>query len=145
MAHNLKNCEAHRVSNVHPSCGRYARERSCGSSPTGLTNIHFRQCSANDLPFEACTFDVAIGRLSAMFFADPAAAVREALRVVLKGGYVAFAVWGPKEANPFFSTITDVLDRFVEIPPQDLMPQMHSVLPFPASWLESWNRLTLKM
>ncbi len=80
-----------------------------------------------------------------MFFADPAAAVREALRVVLKGGYVAFAVWGPKEANPFFSTITDVLDRFVEIPPQDLMPQMHSVLPFPASWLESWNRLTLKM
>ena len=54
-----------------------------------------------------------------MFFADPAAAVREALRVVLKGGYVAFAVWGPKEANPFFSTITDVIDRFVEIPLQD--------------------------
>ena len=85
----------------------------------GLTNIHFRQCSANDLPFEACTFDIAVGRLSAMFFADPAAAMREALRVVLKDGCVAFAVWGPKEANPFFSTITDVIDRFVEIPPQD--------------------------
>jgi SAM-dependent methyltransferase len=85
----------------------------------GLTNIHFRQCSANDLPFEACTVDVAVGRLSAMFFADPTAAVREALRVVLKDGYIAFAVWGPKEANPFFSTTTDVVDRFVEIPPQD--------------------------
>ena len=85
----------------------------------GVTNIHFRQCSANDLPFEACTFDVAVGRLSAMFFADPVAAVREALRVVLKDGCIAFAVWGPKEANPFFSTITDVIDRFVEIPPQD--------------------------
>src|ERR1051326_8739217 len=46
----------------------------------GVTNIHFRECSANDLPFEACTFDVAVGRLSAMFFADPAAAVQEALR-----------------------------------------------------------------
>ena len=85
----------------------------------GVTNIHFRECSANDLPFEACTFDVAVGRLSAMFFADPAAAVQEALRVVLKDGCLAFAVWGPKEANPFFSTITDVIDRFVEIPPQD--------------------------
>jgi ubiquinone/menaquinone biosynthesis C-methylase UbiE len=85
----------------------------------GVTNIHFRQCSANDLPFEACTFDVAVGRLSVMFFADPAAAVQEILRVVLKDGYLAFAVWGPKEANPFFSAITDVIDRFVEIPPQD--------------------------
>jgi ubiquinone/menaquinone biosynthesis C-methylase UbiE len=85
----------------------------------GLTNIHFRQCSADDLPFEACTFDVAVGRLSAMFFADPAAAMRETLRVVVKDGCVAFAVWGPKETNPFFSTITDVIDRFVEIPPQD--------------------------
>jgi ubiquinone/menaquinone biosynthesis C-methylase UbiE len=85
----------------------------------GVTNIHFRQCSANDLPFEACTFDVAVARLSVMFFADPAAAVQEILRVVLKDGYLAFAVWGPKEANPFFSTITDVIDRFVEIPPQD--------------------------
>ena len=85
----------------------------------GFTNIHFRKCSANDLPFEACTFDVAVGRLSAMFFADPATAVRAALRLVLEDGCVAFAVWGPKQANPFFSTITDVIDRFVEIPPQD--------------------------
>jgi ubiquinone/menaquinone biosynthesis C-methylase UbiE len=85
----------------------------------GLMNIHFRQCSANDLPFADCTFDVAIGRLSAMFFLDPIAAVREALRVVLNDGCVAFAVWGPKEANPFFSTIADVIDRFVEVPPQD--------------------------
>src|SRR5205807_3746618 len=79
----------------------------------GVTNIHFRQCSANDLPFETCTFDVAVGRLSAMFFADPVAAVREALSVGLEDGSVAFAVWGPNEANPFFSTVTDVIDRFL--------------------------------
>ena len=85
----------------------------------GVTNIHFRQCSANDLPFETCTFDVAVGRLSAMFFADPVAAVREALRVVLEDGSVAFAVWGPNEANPFFSTVTDVIDRFLEGYPQN--------------------------
>src|SRR6266581_3061931 len=85
----------------------------------GLTNIHFKRCSADELPFADRIFDVAVGRLSAMFFVDPVTAVREALRVILEDGYVSFAVWGPKEANPFFSTITDVVDRFVEVPPQD--------------------------
>src|SRR5438874_9286450 len=85
----------------------------------GLTNIHFKRCSADALPFSDRTFDVAVGRLSAMFFVDPATAVREALRVILEDGYVSFAVWGPKEANPFFSAITDVIDRFVEVPPLD--------------------------
>src|SRR5713101_2434317 len=73
----------------------------------GLTNIHFRQCSADDLPFADRTFDVAVSRLSAMFFVDPVAAVREALRVIREDGYVSFVVWGPKEANPFFSTVAD--------------------------------------
>jgi ubiquinone/menaquinone biosynthesis C-methylase UbiE len=85
----------------------------------GLTNIHFKRCSADDLPFADCTFDVAIGRLSAMFFVDPVNAVRKALRVVLKDRRVAFAVWGPKEANPFFSSITDVIDQFLDGLPQD--------------------------
>jgi ubiquinone/menaquinone biosynthesis C-methylase UbiE len=85
----------------------------------GLTNIHFKQCSADDLPFADRAFDVAVGRLSAMFFVDPAAAVREAVRVIVEDGHVSFAVWGPKEANPFFSTITDVIERFVEVPPED--------------------------
>src|SRR6266566_2141975 len=31
-----------------------------------LTNIDFRQCSADDLPFEDGAFDVAVSRLSAM-------------------------------------------------------------------------------
>lgn len=84
-----------------------------------LTNIRFRQCSADDLPFADGTFDLAVGRLSAMFFPDPLAGVREALRVIIEDGYVSFVVWGPEQANPFFSTITDVIDRYVELPPQD--------------------------
>jgi ubiquinone/menaquinone biosynthesis C-methylase UbiE len=85
----------------------------------GLTNLRFTQCSVDDLPFEDRTFDVAVGRLSAMFFVDPVTAVREALRVIFDSGHVSFAVWGPKDANPFFSSIADVVDRFVESPPQD--------------------------
>lgn len=85
----------------------------------GLTNLRFRQCSADDLPFQDGTFDVAIGRLSAMFFVDPVTAVREALRVIVEKGHVSFVVWGSKEMNPFFSTFTDVIDRFVESPLED--------------------------
>jgi len=85
----------------------------------GLTNIQFKQCSADDLPFADRTFDVAVGRLSVMFFPDPAAGVREALRVIRKDGYVSFAVWASKEVNPFFSTVNDAVDRFVESPKED--------------------------
>ena len=85
----------------------------------GLTNIHFKQCSGDDLPFADRTFDAAVGRLSTMFFVDPITAVREALRVIREDGYVSFVVWGPEEVNPFFSTVTDVIDRFVESPRHD--------------------------
>ncbi|HZR78650.1 MAG TPA: methyltransferase domain-containing protein [Chthoniobacterales bacterium] len=85
----------------------------------GLLNIQFKQCSADELPFADGTFDVAVGRLSAMFFADPVVAVRETLRTIRHDGQIAFAVWGPEEANPFFSTINDVADRFVEPVEQD--------------------------
>jgi len=54
-----------------------------------------------------------------MFFVDPVTAVREALRVIREDGHVSFVVWGPKEANPFFSTIPDVIERFLEGYPQD--------------------------
>jgi ubiquinone/menaquinone biosynthesis C-methylase UbiE len=85
----------------------------------GLTNIHFTQCSADELPFADRTFDAAVGRLSAMFFVDPVKAVREALRVIAEDGIVSFVVWGPKEANPFFSAVTAVIDRFLEVPQPD--------------------------
>src|SRR6266481_7947141 len=38
------------------------------ASRRGLTNIQFRQCSADELPFPDQTFDLAVGRLSAVFF-----------------------------------------------------------------------------
>jgi ubiquinone/menaquinone biosynthesis C-methylase UbiE len=83
----------------------------------GLTNITFKQCPADDLPFPGGTFDAAVGRLSAMFFVDAEAGVREALRVIIDAGHVAFAVWSLPAANPFFSTATDVLEQFVHASP----------------------------
>src|SRR5438445_11777528 len=68
----------------------------------GLINIHFRQCSADDLPFEDRAFDVAVSRLSAMFFVDPVTGVRQELRQIVEDGYVPVLVWSPKESNRMF-------------------------------------------
>jgi SAM-dependent methyltransferase len=84
-----------------------------------LTNVQFKRCSADGLPFPDSTFDVVVGRLSAMFFPDAVKGLREALRVVRNEGRVSFVVWAPKEANPFFSSVTDVIDDFVEVPDED--------------------------
>ena len=77
----------------------------------GLTNIEFRQCAADALPFENDSFDVVVCRLGAMFFPEPLAAMREMLRVAKPPGVIALAVWGKSELNPFFSLSTDALER----------------------------------
>jgi SAM-dependent methyltransferase len=84
-----------------------------------LTNIKFRQCTADSLPFPDNSFDVVVSRLGAMFFPDPLAAMREIFRVIKSGGRAAFAVWHQSELNPFSYVITDVISRHVETPPDD--------------------------
>jgi ubiquinone/menaquinone biosynthesis C-methylase UbiE len=85
----------------------------------GVDNIQFHQCSAAQQPFPDNTFDAAVSRLSAMFFPDVSAGLGEILRVVKPGGYLSFLVWAPREANPFFSVVADVLARFVPSEPED--------------------------
>ena len=103
------------VTYTDPSAGMVetARDEAKGR---GLTNINFYKAPAEELPFEDNTFDVAVGRLSVMFFPDVAAGLNEIVRVVKPGGRVSFLVWGSKDANPFFSSVTEVLDQV--IPPE---------------------------
>lgn len=77
----------------------------------GVTNVAFRQCASDSLPFGDNSFDAVVCRLGVMFFPDPATALREMLRVMRRDGAVAFAVWGKSELNPFSYLITDVLAR----------------------------------
>lgn len=85
----------------------------------GLGNIRFHQCPAEHLSFSDDLFDAAVSRLSVMFFPDVLAGLREILRVVKPGGYVSFVVWAAREVNPFFSVVTEVLDRFVQADAED--------------------------
>lgn len=89
------------------------------SDRRGITNVSFRQCSADSLPFDNDSFDVVVSRLGVMFFPDPPAALREMLRVTRPGGAVALAVWHRSELNPFSYVVTEVMSRYVETPPVD--------------------------
>jgi len=79
----------------------------------GITNVQFRQCTADALPFPSDSFDVTGSRLGAMFFPDPVAAIREMLRVTKPGGSLALAVWHKSELNPFCYVVTGVIDRHI--------------------------------
>lgn len=99
------------VMHTDPAVGMLEAARA-EADRRGLTNIRFRQCSGDDLPFADNSFDAAVGRFSVMFFADPLKGVRDALRVIREGKRVAFVVWTRREANPFFAVTAEVMERF---------------------------------
>jgi ubiquinone/menaquinone biosynthesis C-methylase UbiE len=82
----------------------------------GLTNVEFRQCAADSLPFENDSFDVVVCRFGVMFFPDPLAALREMLRVTKPAGVIALVVWGKTELNPFYYLANNVLVRHFGTP-----------------------------
>ena len=85
----------------------------------GVTNVKFRRCAADSLPFESKSFDAAVCRLGAMFFPDPLVALREMLRVTKTGGAISLAVWARSELNPFAYAITNVVARHFGESPGD--------------------------
>lgn len=84
----------------------------------GLTNITFRQCSAESIPFSDNSFDRVVSRLGAMFF--PNEAFGEIVRVTKSGGRMGFVVWDKSELNPFSYLITNVMSRYTEDAPVEL-------------------------
>ena len=85
----------------------------------GLTNVQFRQALADALPFADNLFDVAVSRMGVMFFPDVVGGLREMLRVVKPQGAICLAVWGTAERNPFTGVVTQVMSRYVEMPPTE--------------------------
>src|SRR5258708_18744611 len=82
----------------------------------GLTNIEFREASAESLPFADESYDALTCRFGIMFFPDLPRALRECLRVLKPGGRVVFVAWGKKE-QPFFTTTAGIILKHVPLPP----------------------------
>ena len=66
------------------------------------SEVRFEQADAEALPFEPATFDAVVNGFGMCHLANPDLALREAFRVLLPGGRVAFAVWDvPERATGF--------------------------------------------
>lgn len=70
-----------------------------------IGNVAFLQADAQVHPFAPESFDVAIARTSAMFFADKAAAFANIGRALRPGGRLVLLVWQPVPANEWFREI----------------------------------------
>jgi len=95
----------------------------------GLTNIEFREASAEALPFPNESYDVLTCRFGIMFFPDLPKALRECLRVLKPGGRAAFVAWGKKE-QPFFTTTAGIVLKHVPVPPPPPDPDGPSLFMF---------------
>jgi len=90
----------------------------------GLTNVSFLQADAQIHPFEPASFDVAISRTSAMFFADHVAALANVGRALRPGGRLVLLTWQPLAGNEWLEEIATALaaGRSPQIPPPGVGP-----------------------
>lgn len=82
-----------------------------------LKNIAHQAMDMSALALEAERFDGASVAFGLMFAKEPAAAVRELVRVVKPGAPVAVSVWAEAGVNPWLATLFGSLRRFVPAPP----------------------------
>ncbi len=75
----------------------------------GLTNMSFEAADAQNLPFASASFDVVTCRFGVAHVPDYHRALEEIRRVLRPGGRAAFVVWGPRDRNPYFTLVDEVL------------------------------------
>ncbi|OCB51027.1 SAM-dependent methyltransferase [Mycobacterium vulneris] len=70
-------------------------------------DVDARRGTAEELPYEAATFDAALAQLVVHFMADPVVGVAQMSRVTRRGGVIAACVWdGPTGAlAPFWEAV----------------------------------------
>jgi SAM-dependent methyltransferase len=95
----------------------------------GLTNIEFREASAESLPFADESYDILTCRFGIMFFPDLPKALRECFRVLKPGGRAVLVAWGKKE-QPFFTTTAGIILKHVPVPPPPPDPEAPSLFMF---------------
>lgn len=99
----------------------YARR---AAEAEGLTNVSFLHADAQIHPFDPASFDVAICRTSAMFFADQVAALANIRRALHPGGRLVLLTWQPLAGNEWLEELPTALaaGREPRIPPPGVGP-----------------------
>jgi SAM-dependent methyltransferase len=71
-------------------------ERARENAKLARVEIDFREGDAEALPYDDVTFDVVVSQFGHMFAPRPDVVVAEMLRVLKRGGTIAFATWPPE-------------------------------------------------
>jgi SAM-dependent methyltransferase len=79
-------------------------------SPT----LRWQRGSAVALPFRDHSFDAVVSQFGLMFFPDPAAGLREMMRVLVPGGRLALAVWASLADTPAYAAEVALVDRLAD-------------------------------
>jgi SAM-dependent methyltransferase len=82
----------------------------------GLANLGFEQADAQTHPFDEASFDVAVSRFGASYFADPVAAFANIGRALRPGGRLAVLAWQGLEHNEWMRAVRDAL-ALDQVPP----------------------------
>ena len=96
----------------------YARAKRFAATP-----IEWRQADATALPFDDASFDAVVCQFGLMFFPDKARAVREASRVLRRGGQYLVSVWDSWAHNAVQKIVHDTVAEFFPADP----PQFYTV------------------
>ena len=101
------------LSDIAPEMTAIAAERA---NARKLANVRTAQIDMEQIDFPDASFDVVLCREGLMLVPDPAAASKEAHRVLVPGGRVVFAVWGPRDRNPWLGILLDAITETLGIP-----------------------------
>ncbi len=96
----------------------YARQKGVGEE-----GLEWRQADATHLPFEESSFDAVLCQFGLMFFPDKLAGLREAFRVLKRGGRYLFNVWDALRHNMIAQITHETIASFFPSNP----PQFYSV------------------
>jgi len=73
--------------------------------------LRWQQGTAEALPFPDQSFDAVVSQFGLMFVPEPAAALREMMRVLVPGGRLAVAVWASLDDTPAYAAEVAVVER----------------------------------
>jgi len=105
------------ATDISPAILVYAAARVTAA---GLVNVATREMDGEDLSVEAGQYDAVISRVGLIYFPDQQRALAGMRRALRPGGRLAVIVYGPAEANGFFSVPVGIIRRRAQLPPPAL-------------------------
>jgi ubiquinone/menaquinone biosynthesis C-methylase UbiE len=123
------------LSDIAPEMTAIAAERA---NDAGLTNVTTREVDLERIDYPEAAFDRVLCREGLMLVPDPASAVREARRILRPGGSAVFAVWGPRDRNPWLGVLFDAVTAQTGMPVPPRESQGRSRLRRPVHSASCW-------